>query len=213
MKIAQRRRESPRAVTNGADPRHGKRSACPYSQAQVRRRCYREIAPSESCCQHSRCGRTTAALPGYTYPQVYPQAKPPRPPPALHSRRRRSRRKLRSVQAEVCHRLPVQPAVGPDVLALLKLLDGTACLGSPAAIGRSGMESVVVERLLHLSDFSSRQVLGGDRSIIRRAPGVLRRGALLTSRDSLRSVLRLRVPAGLLLRLLGRGLLLPLHVA
>ena len=63
----------------------------------------------------------------------------------------------------------IQLSVGLELLALLELLDRVLGPRAPAAVGPTGLEAVLVERLLNLPDLAPRQVLRRDRLIVLRS--------------------------------------------
>src|SRR6516164_675425 len=63
------------------------------------------------------------------------------------------------IEAEVGHRLLVKLSARLDLLALLELLDGVLGFRSQPAIRATNLESILVERLLSLTDLATRQVL------------------------------------------------------
>ena len=117
-------------------------------------------------------------------------------------------RKFRRSQTKVSNRLPAKLAVSAQVLALLKLLNCTASLGPPTPIGRSGLESVLIERLLNLSDLASGQAPKGNWLIACRVLGRLPGDVLLVLAFLRRVALHLRLSAALRLHLIRLGLLL-----
>jgi hypothetical protein len=68
-------------------------------------------------------------------------------------------RELGTIQSEIGNGLLIELSVRLDLLALLELLDSVLGLATPAAVGRTGLEPVLVKRLLNLPDLPARQVL------------------------------------------------------
>src|SRR5581483_9557592 len=60
------------------------------------------------------------------------------------------------VHTQLGKRLFAELVARLDLLALLKLLNGFLGFRAPAAVGRTGLEALVIERLLHVPDFTAR---------------------------------------------------------